>query len=52
MNFKLVRAFTVGAIAVGAATMVHAQQMSTHDLGEQLGLAMLPPLGTLYVQNR
>ncbi len=26
MRFKLLRAFTVGAIAVGLATMAHAQQ--------------------------
>jgi hypothetical protein len=28
MNSKLIKAFTVGAIAVGAATMAHAQQSS------------------------
>ena len=26
MNFRLVRVFAVGAIAIGAATMAHAQQ--------------------------
>jgi mono/diheme cytochrome c family protein len=26
MNYKIIKAFTVGAIAVGAATMAHAQQ--------------------------
>ena len=37
MSPKLVRAFTVGAIAVGAATMAHAQQSSPANQGVDVG---------------
>ena len=37
MNLKLVRAFAIGAIAVGAATMAHAQQNRPQTLGVDLG---------------
>jgi mono/diheme cytochrome c family protein len=37
MNLKLVRAFTVGAIAVGASTIAHAQQTSSASQKVDLG---------------
>ena len=37
MNFKLVRAFTVGAIAVGTATMAHAQQSGPAEQSVDVG---------------
>jgi mono/diheme cytochrome c family protein len=37
MNPKLVRAFTVGAIAVGASTIAHAQQTSSASQKVDLG---------------
>jgi mono/diheme cytochrome c family protein len=37
MNPKLVRAFTVGAIAVGASTIAHAQQTSSASQNVDLG---------------
>jgi len=37
MNHKLVRAFTVGAIAVGTATMSHAQQNGPTSQGIDVG---------------
>jgi mono/diheme cytochrome c family protein len=37
MNSTLVRAFTVGAVAVGAVAMAHAQQSSSATQGVDLG---------------
>ncbi len=39
MKSKLLKAFTVGAIAVGAATMAHAQQSGSAVRSVNLGEA-------------